>query len=150
METTGSAPTPEEARRALDAAEQEERATIYRPVPPWYLPAIAALIFGALGLNALEDLSGATRILQVSLILMLTIGIGGLAGAVGLNHPGYQGIRLPWRPMLLSGSAAGAIPVAAIALDSILGGWVWLAAGAILAAGLLGVSIAYQRRPRGV
>lgn len=150
METTGSAPTPEEARRALDTAEREELATVYRPVPPWYLPVIAALIFGALGLNALGDLSGAARILQVSLILVLTIGIGGLAGAVGLNHPGYQGIRLPWRPMLLSALVAGTIPMAAIALDGILGRWVWLAAGTLLAAGIMGVSIAYQRRPRGV
>ncbi|MGJ9373204.1 hypothetical protein [Nesterenkonia sp. CF4.4] len=149
METQRSRPTPEEARRALDAAEREEQATINRPVPFWYFPAIAGLILALCGLNALQGLSGPARILQVVLTVLFSVGIGGLVGRFSFHQPGYQGTRVPWVKVCAAGILAGAVPVAAILLDDVLGTWIWLVAGAILAAGVLAVGVPYQRRHRG-
>lgn len=148
METQRSTPTPEEARRALDAAEREEQATINRPVPAWYFPAIAGLILALCGLNALQELTGAARILQVALTVLFSVGIGGLVGRFSFHQPGYHGTRVPWVKVFAAGLLAGAVPVAAILLDDVLGAWIWLVAGAILTAGILAVGVPYQRRHR--
>ncbi|MBO0596724.1 hypothetical protein I2485_04385 [Nesterenkonia sp. E16_7] len=149
METQRSGPTPEEARRALDAAEQEEQATINRPVPAWYFPSLALTAFTIAGSNAIEGLGVPMRILQVALIVLLAAGMGAIAGVVSVREPAYQGVRVPWGKVCAGGLAAGAVPIAAILLDDALGSWVWLVAGAILAAGILAVGIPYQRRHRG-
>ncbi|EXF24260.1 hypothetical protein BG28_07325 [Nesterenkonia sp. AN1] len=149
METQRSTPTPEEARRALDAAEQEEQATINRPVPAWYFPSLAGLILALFSLNALGDLNPTLRILQAAVIVLLAVGIGALVGRFSFHQPGYRGTSVPWVKVCAAGLVAGALPVAAILLDDVLGSWVWLAGGIILAAGLLAIGIPYQRRHRG-
>lgn len=149
METRRSTPSPEEARRALDAAEQEEQATLNRPVPAWYYPSLAALVLAVCGLNALGELNGALRILQAAVIVLLAVGIGALVGRFSFHQPGYRGTSVPWVKVCAAGLAAGALPVAAIFLDDVLGSWVWLAAGAILAVGVLALGVPYQRRHRG-
>ncbi|GAA1113091.1 hypothetical protein [Nesterenkonia jeotgali] len=149
METPRSTPSPDEARRALDAAEREEQATINRPVPVWYFPALAGLILALFGLNALGGLSGPARILQATLIILLAVGMGALVGRVSFNQPAYRGTRVPWVTVGASGLLAGAVPVAAILLDDVLGSWVWLMAGVILAAGILALGVPYERRHRG-
>lgn len=148
METQRSTPTPEEARRALDAAEREEQATINRPVPVWYFPSLAALVLAMCGLNALGELNGALRILQAAVIVLLAVGIGALVGRFSFHQPGYHGTRVPWVKVFAAGLLAGAVPIAAILLDDVLGAWIWLVAGAILAAGILAVGVPYQRRHR--
>lgn len=149
METQRSTPTPEEARRALDAAEREEQATINRPVPVWYFPSLAALVLTMCGLNALGELNGALRILQAAVIVLLAVGIGALVGRFSFHQPGYRGTAVPWGKVFAAGLLAGAVPIAAILLDEVLGAWIWLAAGAILAAGTLALGVPYQRRHRG-
>lgn len=148
METHRSL-TPEEARRALEDAEREEQATINRPVPVWYFPTIACLVLALFGLNALGDLNGPVRVLQVAVVVLLAVGIGALVGRVSLHQPAYRGTHVPWGKVVASGAVAGSLPVAAILVDDVLGAWVWLPAGIILAAGVLAVGIPYQRRHRG-
>lgn len=149
METQRSTPTPEEARRALDAAEREEQATINRPVPVWYFPSLAALVLTMCGLNALGELNGALRILQAAGIVLLAVGIGALVGRFSFHQPGYRGTAVPWGKVFAAGLLAGAVPIAAILLDEVLGAWIWLVAGAILAVGILALGVPYQRRHRG-
>ena len=133
----------------MDAAEHEEQATINRPVPVWYFPSLAGLILVISGLSALGDLTGPARILQVAVVVLLAVGIGGLVGRISFNQPAYRGTPVPWVKVCAAGALAGAVPVAAILLDDVLGAWVWLVAGIIVAAGILGLGVPYQRRHRG-
>ncbi len=148
METTdsGTKPTPDEARDSLAAADTEEQATINRPVPRWYYPVLAVAIFVLFSLNAIDDRGGTMRVVTVVLILALAVGIAALVGRISVNQPGYKGVHVPWGPTILWMLLAAAFPVAALALDDVVGPWVWIACGAALGALLLAVGIPYQRK----
>jgi hypothetical protein len=148
METAGSGakPTPDEARDLLAAADAEEHATINRPVPTWYYPVLAVAIFALLSLNAVDDRGGAMRTLTVVLVLALALGIAALVGRIGAKHPGYRGVHVPWGPTIVWMLVAAAFPVTAMALDGVVGSWVWIGCGAALGALLLVVGVAYQRQ----
>lgn len=150
METpeSGAQPTPEQARTALAAARAEESATINRPMPGWYYPVLAGLLFSLFALNAIDEPTGAIRVVTVVLALVLAVGIGALAGKTTGNQPGYRGIRIPWGPTILATLVAAAFPVAAIVLDDVFGSWVWLASGAGLALFILIIGMSYQRKYR--
>lgn len=150
METdkAGPQPTPDEARAALASARAEEQATINRPVPAWYYPVVAIAIFALFALNAIDEPTGIIRVLIIVLIVVLAVGIGRLVGRVSLNQPGYQGIHIAWGPTILMMLIAAAFPIAAIALDDVIGSWVWIASGAALAVLILITGVSYQRKHR--
>lgn len=150
METDDSEaqPTPEEARIALAAAHAEENATVNRPVPAWFYPVLAGMVFALMALNAVDATTGTIRVVTVVLVLALAVGIAGLVGKISVNQPGYKGIHIPWGPTILMMLIAAAFPIAAIALDGVIGSWVWIASGAALAGLLLVTGILYQRRHR--
>lgn len=150
METvdSGGQPTPEEARAALTSARAEEQATINRPVPAWFYPALAGMIFALFALKSLDSTTGAVRVVTVVLVVALAISIGALVGKVSGEQPGYKGIHIPWGPTILMTLIAAAFPLAAIALDDVIGSWVWIASGAALSVLILATGVPYQRRHR--
>lgn len=147
---TGNArtPTPEEARTALAQADAEESATINRPVPGWYFPVLAALVFVVFSLNAVEDSTGFMRVGIAVLALTLAAAAGWLIYRVTLHQPGYKGIHVQWGPTISVAIIALAFPVAALVLDGLIGSWVWIVAGAALAVLILILGMSYQRRHR--
>lgn len=150
METEDSRdqPTQEEARAALATASTEEQATSNRPVPVWYYPVLAIALFALFALNSIDEATGTTRVVTVVLVLALGVGIAGLVGKISVNRPGYKGIHTPWGPTIPMMLLAAAFPIAAIALDDVLGSWVWIAAGAALAVLVLVPGVIYQRKHR--
>lgn len=150
METDGSwaKPTPEEARNLLDSANAEEQATVNRPVPAWYYPVIALVLFAMFALNSIEEPTGIIRIVTVALVLGLAIGVSALAGKISLNRPGYKNVHVRWGPTVAMTLVAACFPIAAIALDDVLGSWVWIASGAALAVLVLVTGVPYQRKHR--
>ena len=150
METadSGAKPTPNEARDLLAAANTEEQFTVNRPVPAWYYPVLAVAIFALFSLNAIDEPVVTVRVVTVVLILALAVGIAALVGKISANQPGYKGIHVPWGRTILWMLLAAAFPVAAIALDDVVGSWVWIGCGAALGALLLAVGIPYHRKYR--
>jgi len=69
-----------------------------------------------------------------------------LAGRYSFSQPGYRGIRVLWLPVIASVIVAGAIPVTAVVLAPLVGSWIWLLCGVVLAAGLLIAGSAYRKR----
>ena len=150
METSDSTcqPTPAEARAALAAASREEQATVNRPVPVWYYPVVAVALFVLNALNAIDEATATIRVVTVVLILALAVSVAALVGRISLNQPGYKGIHVPWGPTILVTLIAAAFPIAAIALDGVIGSWVWIGSGTALAALVLITGIPYQRKHR--
>ncbi|MDO5745918.1 MAG: hypothetical protein Q4P23_15805 [Micrococcaceae bacterium] len=150
METGDSwtKPTPEEARQLLANANTEEHATANRPVPIWYYPVIALVLFVIFALNSIDEPAGFIRVFIGVLVLVLASGVAVLAWRFSVNQPGYKGIHVSWGPTIAITLLAASFPIAAIALDDILGSWVWIAAGAALAALVLATGIPYQRKSR--
>lgn len=147
-EDAGVQPTPEEARTALAAARAEEQATVNRPVPAWYYPVVAGALFVLFSLNAIDEPTGTIRVVIVVFVLALAVGIAWLVGRISLNHPGYKGIHIPWGTTILMILIAAAFPTAAIALEDVIGSWVWIASGAGLAVLVLATGVPYQRKHR--
>jgi len=143
-----SLPTPEEARDALTAAQDEEDATVNRPVPGWYFPVVAGIVFSLFALNAIADPSGLVRVLIGVLSLGLAVTVGGLIGKYSFSQPGYKGVRVKWVPTILSGLTALVFPIAAFVLDGIIGPWVWIASGAAFAILLVIAGRAYRQKHR--
>lgn len=141
-------PDSEDARKALASAEAEEDASLNRPVPVFYFPILAAMLFAIFALNAIDASSGVMRGLTIIGILVLAIGMGAVAGTVSANQPGYRGIRIKWSRVIPAMLLAQIFPVAAIILEPTLGSWVWLAIGAVFALLLLTFGVAYQRKHR--
>ncbi|MGO1972614.1 MAG: hypothetical protein ACTH2Q_06605 [Propionibacteriaceae bacterium] len=149
METNDEGPpTPEKARIALAQADTEEKATLHRPTPRWYFPALAAIILALFCLNAVEERSTISRIVMGVLVLALAASVGALVGKVTFNPSGYQGIKFDWAGTIPVSLVAVAFPVAAIVLDGIIGRWVWIPAGVVLATLLLTLGLIQQRAIR--
>lgn len=150
METDDSwtKPTPEEARELLDSANAEEQATVNRPVPAWYYPVIALVLFAIFALNSIDDATGILRVVTVVLVLGLAGGVAALMGKISVNRPGYKGVHVRWGPTVGMTLVAACFPTAAIALDDVLGSWVWIASGAALAVLVLVTGVPYQRKHR--
>ncbi len=141
-------PTPEEARELLASANAEERATVNRPVPILYYPVIAIVLFAIFALNSFDQPAGFIRVVTVALVVGLACGVAALVWKFSVNQPGYKGIHVPWGPTIAMTLVAAGFPIAAIALDEVLGSWVWIAAGAALAVLVLVTGIPYQRKSR--
>lgn len=149
METNvNGVPTPEEARSALAQADAEEKATLHRPTPGWYFPVLAAIILALFCLNAVEGQSTILRIGMGVLVLGLAATVGGLVGKVTFNPSGYQGIKFDWAGVIPVVLVAVAFPIAALILDGIIGQWVWIPAGVVLATLLVTFGIIQQRAIR--
>ncbi len=150
METneTDKLPTPEEARIALAAARSEEDNTVHRPVPVWYYPMLAAIIFTMFALNSIEGATTFIRVLIGVLAIVLAAAVGGVVGRISFSRPGYKKIHVSWGPTILTVLIALVFPVAAILLAGVLGSWVWIVAGAGIAALILIVGVPYQRKHR--
>ncbi len=150
METGDSwtKPTPEEARELLASANTEEHSTVNRPVPIWYYPVIALVLFAISSFNSIDEPAGFIRVVTVVLVLGLACSISALVWRFSVNQPGYRGIHVPWGPTIAITLVAACFPIAAIALDDVLGSWVWIAAGAALAVLVLATGVPYQRKSR--
>lgn len=148
METHQDAvpPTPEEARNSLQSAQAEENATLYRPVPGWFYPLLAGLLLLLLSLNALDVSSGGNRVIVSFLILAIAITLGLLSGKVIFHQPGYKGLRVKWKTILPVTLTAVAFPLAAIALEGVLGSWVWIIAGIGIAVLIISLGAAFRRK----
>ena len=152
METQGpgSNPTPEEAREALRMADAEEAATVNRPVPWWYFPALAVLILAQFLLNAVDDPSSPIRVLVAVLAVGIGASVAALVYRVSFTQPGYRGVRTPWRSMIAGMLAAGTLAVVPVLLADQLGNWIWIVCGVLLSGLIAGFGTAYWLRyPRG-
>lgn len=135
-------------RRSRRSPRAEEQATVNRPVPAWYFPLLAVALFTLFAANSLDEPTGTARVVTIALLLALAVAIGALVGRISAQQPGYKNIHTPWRPAVLAMLTAAVFPIAAIALDDVLGSWVWIASGAALAALVLATGIPYQRKHR--
>ena len=133
---------PEEALQLLASADTEEHATANRPVPIWYYPVIALALFIVFTLNSIDEPAGFIRVVIGVLVMALASGAAVLAWRYSVNQPGYKGIHVSWGPTIAITLLAASFPIAAIALDDILGSWVWIAAGTALAFLVLATGIA--------
>lgn len=68
-------PTPEEARQLLASADTEDHATANHPVPIWYYPVIALVLFVIFALNSIDEPAGFIRVVTGVLVLVLASGI---------------------------------------------------------------------------
>lgn len=141
-------PAPQSAREALDLAEAEEAATRHRPVPAWYMPVLAVIVFVLFGLNAIEHPGPAVRVAVIVTAMALAMTVGALFAIVSVNPRGYRGIRVQWRPALLTGGLAALFIVGAFVLAPVLGSWVWLMFGGALAVLFVIAGILLQRSQR--
>lgn len=145
METQDGSPTPADARRALEQADLEERATRNRPVPAWYFPALALIVLAICALNAVAAGSPAIRVATIVAVLALAVGVGILVGRFSFSQPGYRNIRIRWIPTIISVVTALAFPIAAAVLAPLVGAWVWLPCGVVLAAAVWIMGRVYRK-----
>lgn len=150
METSssGASPTPEEARKALALADSEEIATKYQPVPGWYYPALAGLVFALFLLNSIEQPQQATRVVISIVTITVALTVAVLVGRVSFGSSPYRGVPVPWVPILISALVAAVLVVTPVLLAGLLGTWIWILCGAALAALICGVGLAYWKRYR--
>lgn len=136
----------DEARAALQQADAEEHATLNRPMPGWYLAALAIILFAIFALNAIDGATAWMRVVQVVALILLAVAIGALVGAVSFTHPGYRNVHIKWLPAVLWGVVAAAFPVCAMILAPLIGSWIWLVSGALLSLLIVVVGTIYRRR----
>jgi hypothetical protein len=150
METRGSwsLPTSEEARKALELADAEETATLYRPVPGWYYPLLAGLILALFLLNSIEQPLQPVRVLTAILTMGIALTVAVLVGRVSFGSSPYRGVRAPWKPLLISGLIAAVLAITPVLFADMLGTWIWAVCGVALAALIGGFGVAYWRRYR--
>jgi len=141
METgeSRSLPSPEEARRMVDAANREEEATKNPPLPGWFFVAQASAFAIALMAQVLAQ-PWSVVLTGVGIASVVTLGVRYVFyrpgyGAVGLDAPGAF-------PFVLTVLIAVGVPVLlAISLEQ---RWWWLVAGAL--AGILTLEMGRRYR----
>jgi hypothetical protein len=148
---SGSNLTSEEARNALRMADEEELATLNRPVPGWYFPVLAGMILAVFVLNSVVDRAPGIRWLILVLAIGIPIAVGVLVGRFTVSQPGYHGVRVTrWRWTIVAILVAGALAIAPLLLAETVGTWIWIVCGVVLSGLIAGLGIAYWRRyPRG-
>lgn len=151
METHGDhvEPSRSEAEETLRTARLEERTTRQRPVPFWYYPLLAVLLFGTCALNGVDDGGVASTTIAIA-VLIVAIGaiIGFLAGRYSFFPAGYSKIRVDKKWPLICAVIAAAFPISAMLTEDALGRWVWFAAGGVLATLILVLGLIYWNRSR--
>lgn len=150
METraSGAAPTPEEARQSLHLAEQEESATVNRPVPGWYFPTLAALLLVMFLLNALGRPDQPVRGIVGGLVIACALLVAVLVGRVSFGPSPYRGVRVRWTRALPGIIIAAILALLPVLLADTVGSWIWAVCGIVLAGLLATAGTRYWQQTR--
>ncbi|MFD5822007.1 hypothetical protein [Nesterenkonia xinjiangensis] len=150
MATPSDRPSPHElpgveaAREALEAARAEEDQTLYRGFSRWYVPALAVMLL--LGFVN-QGVGGSSPALQVTLSVLALAAAGLVLWLVLTANPpkGYVRMDVRWRRVVPASIVVVLLALSPLLLESMLGSWVWIAGGALLAGFIVVVDLFYVR-----
>ena len=150
METrdSGVEPTPEEARQSLDLAAREESSTANRPVPGWYFPILAALIWVMFLLNALGKPEQPIRGIIGGFAIACAILVAVLVGRVTFGSSPYRRVHISWARALPGIVIAAILALVPVLFAEMAGAWVWAACGTVLAALIATAGTRYWQQTR--